>query len=69
MKEFPLMSVLNIHENLIEAVLEMQGYSEVQVLSSDWAAMRECPFGFMEFLPLQAWHYICRKYCIGPWVH
>ena len=26
------MSVLNIHENLLEALLEMQAYSEVQVM-------------------------------------
>ncbi|XP_062521285.1 protein ST7 homolog isoform X2 [Corticium candelabrum] len=29
-KEFPMISVLNVHENLVEVLLEMQAYSEVQ---------------------------------------
>ena len=30
------MSVLNIHENLLEALLEIQAYSEVQVFITNY---------------------------------
>ncbi|XP_062999324.1 suppressor of tumorigenicity 7 protein-like isoform X1 [Elgaria multicarinata webbii] len=32
MKEFPLLSVLNIHENLLEGLLELQAYADVQAV-------------------------------------
>uniref|UniRef100_A0A670ICF4 Suppressor of tumorigenicity 7 protein-like n=1 Tax=Podarcis muralis TaxID=64176 RepID=A0A670ICF4_PODMU len=32
MKEFPLLSVLNIHENLLESLLELQAYADVQAV-------------------------------------
>ncbi|XP_063811454.1 suppressor of tumorigenicity 7 protein-like isoform X1 [Pseudophryne corroboree] len=32
MKEFPLISMVNIHENLLEALLELQAYADVQAV-------------------------------------
>ncbi|XP_029428143.1 suppressor of tumorigenicity 7 protein-like isoform X2 [Rhinatrema bivittatum] len=32
MKEFPLLSMLNIHENLLEALLQLQAYADVQAV-------------------------------------
>ncbi|XP_075709980.1 suppressor of tumorigenicity 7 protein-like isoform X5 [Rhinoderma darwinii] len=32
MKEFPLLSMVNIHENLLEALLELQAYADVQAV-------------------------------------
>lgn len=39
MKEFPLLSMLNIHENLLEALLELQAYADVQAVLAKYDGM------------------------------
>ncbi|KAG8012368.1 Suppressor of tumorigenicity 7 protein-like protein, partial [Nibea albiflora] len=38
MKEFPLLSMFNIHENLLESLLELQNYADVQAVLAKYDA-------------------------------
>nr|XP_054092636.1 suppressor of tumorigenicity 7 protein-like isoform X13 [Callithrix jacchus] len=43
MKEFPPLTVLNIHENLLESLLELQAYADVQAVLAKYDAFRMIP--------------------------
>uniref|UniRef100_A0A8C1IZ02 Suppression of tumorigenicity 7 n=1 Tax=Cyprinus carpio TaxID=7962 RepID=A0A8C1IZ02_CYPCA len=40
MKEFPLLSMFNIHENLLESLLELQNYADVQAVLAKYDGTR-----------------------------
>lgn len=41
MKEFPLLSMFNIHENLLESLLELQNYADVQAVLAKYDGERQ----------------------------
>lgn len=41
MKEFPLLSMFNIHENLLESLLELQNYADVQAVLAKYDGERD----------------------------
>lgn len=43
MKEFPLLGMLNIHENLLEALLELQAYADVQAVLAKYDGTTKLP--------------------------
>lgn len=43
MKEFPLLGMLNIHENLLEALLELQAYADVQAVLAKYDGRTKLP--------------------------
>lgn len=54
MKEFPLLGMLNIHENLLEALLELQAYADVQAVLAkyDGKIYRKKKFCFCRVISL-----------------
>lgn len=52
MKEFPLLSMFNIHENLLESLLELQNYADVQAVLAKYDGEIHEMFLFLSEIPL-----------------
>lgn len=50
MKEFPLLGMLNIHENLLEALLELQAYADVQAVLAKYDGMTKPDKHFQHYI-------------------
>lgn len=58
MKEFPLLGMLNIHENLLEALLELQAYADVQAVLAKYDGMSKLLASHFNVIAKYKKHYL-----------
>lgn len=63
MKEFPLLSMFNIHENLLESLLELQNYADVQAVLAKYDGMSTADLSHTRTQNLPLSFLCCCKRC------